>query len=221
MNQKLAIIHTTPATIVPLKALASEMLPSYELANFVDDSILPQLARNGGNLRDVEDRWIHYARFAEQGGAQAILSACSSVGDIVPTAQHHVRIPIVRIDEAMAEEAVRRAEHIGVAATLPTTLDPTMRLLRGKAEAIGKRVRIEPMLAEAAYRRLIDGDQDGHDSVLAAALAELAKSVDIVVLAQASMARVVATFPESERHVFLSSPRSGMERVRLVLEGRR
>jgi len=124
MDQKLAIIHTTPATIAPLKALASEILPQYELVNFVDDSILPQLARNGGNLSKVEDRWIHYARFAEQVGTQAILSACSSVGDVV-------------------------------------------------------------------------------------------------VLAQASMARVVATLPETEQPRFLSSPRLGMERVRLVLEGRR
>ncbi len=221
MDQKLAIIHTTPATIAPLKALASEILPSYELINFVDDSILPQLARNGGDLSDVEDRWMHYARFAEQVGAQVILSACSSVGDVVATAQPHVQIPIVRIDEAMAEEAVSRAEHIGVAATLPTTLGPTLNLLRRKAEEIGKPVRLEPMLAEAAYRRLMDGDQAGHDSVLAAALTDLAKTVDIVVLAQASMARVVATLPETEQPRFLSSPRSGMERVRLVLEGQR
>ena len=176
MDQKLAIIHTTPATIAPLKALDSEILPQYELVNFVDDSILPQLARNGGNLGDVEERWIHYARFAEQGGTQAILSACSSVGDIVATAQHHVRIPIVRIDEAMAEEAVSRAEHIGVAATLPTTLGPTLNLLRRKAEALGKSVRLKPLLAEAAYRRLMDGDQAGHNSVLAAALTDLAKN---------------------------------------------
>ena len=62
---KLAIIHTTPATVEPMKALASELLPGRELVNFVDDSILPQLAQNGGNLAEVEERLIQYARFAE------------------------------------------------------------------------------------------------------------------------------------------------------------
>ena len=61
---KLAIIHTTPATVEPLKALAAEMLADCELVNFVDDSILPQLAKNGGNLFEVEERLIHYASFA-------------------------------------------------------------------------------------------------------------------------------------------------------------
>ena len=80
---KLAIIHTTPATIETLKTLAAEMLAGSELVNFVDDSILPQLAQTGGNLADVEERLIHYARFAEQVGADVVLEACSSVGELV------------------------------------------------------------------------------------------------------------------------------------------
>ena len=40
---KLAIIHTTPATVEPLKALAAEIVPGVNVVNFVDDSILPQL----------------------------------------------------------------------------------------------------------------------------------------------------------------------------------
>src|SRR5215204_4469540 len=124
MGHRIAIIHTTPATIEPLKALASELLPDSEVINFVDDSILPQLARNGGDIGEVEERWTAYARFAEQGGADAILSACSSVGELVARAQPGLSVPVVRIDEAMAEEAVRRADRIGVAATLSTTLGP-------------------------------------------------------------------------------------------------
>ena len=220
MEQRLAIIHTSPATIEPLKALAAELLPAVDVVNFVDDSILPELARNGGDLSAVEDRWTHYTRFAEQVGADAILSACSSVGELVASARQQLSVPIVRIDEAMAEEAVRRAVHIGVAATLPTTLRPTLNLLRAKAEALGKTVRIEPLLVEDAYRRLMAGDKAGHDEILAAALADLAGRVEIVVLAQASMARVVATLPAGEQHRFLSSPRLGMERVRLALESR-
>ena len=130
---KLAIIHTTPATVDPMKALAAEMLPGSELVNFVDDSILPQLGQNGGNLADVEERLVHYARFAEQVGAHVILEACSSVGEVVAKMQSAVSIPIVRIDEAMAERAVQRGKRLGVAATLPTTLQPTARLLQAKA----------------------------------------------------------------------------------------
>src|SRR4051812_14684609 len=120
----LAVIHTTMATVDPLKALAADLLPGCRVINFVDDSILPQLAASEGNLAEVAGRVIQYARFAEEAGADIILEACSSIGEIVPQARAHVRVPLIRIDEAMAELAVTRGRRIGVAATLATTLAP-------------------------------------------------------------------------------------------------
>lgn len=219
MERTLAIIHTTVATVDPLRALAAELLPGYQVVNVVDDSVLPQLARNGGDVDAVSERLIGYARFAEQGGADAILSACSSVGALAAQMRAQVTIPLVRIDEAMAEEAVRRGTRIGVAATLQTTLNPTMRLVEQKAQEHGKAVEITPLLAGGAYQKLMAGDKAGHDADLAAALAELAAQVDVIVLAQASMARVVPSLPADQQSKCLTSPRLSMERVRAVLEG--
>ena len=214
---KFAIFHTTCATVETMKALAAEYLPDAELVNFVDDSILPQLGRNGGNLADVEERLVHYSRFAEQVGADVILEACSSVGEVVPKMQSAVSIPIVRIDDAMAERAVQRGEHIGVAATLPTTLQPTIRLLRAKAQVAGKQVEITPLLIEGAYQKLMAGDRDGHDNLLVEKLQDLASTVDIIVLAQASMARVLPRLSAADQDKILVSPRLAMERVKNVV----
>jgi Asp/Glu/hydantoin racemase len=218
MNQTLAIIHTTTVTVEPLKALAAELLPECEVINFVDDSILPQLRDNGGDVSAVAERLLHYARFAEQVGADVILNACSSVGSLVAQMRQQVTTPIVRIDEAMAEDAVRRGRRIGVAATLATTLNPTIHLVQSKADAAGIAVEIVPLLADTAYRKLVDGDKAGHDADLAAGLGQLAASVDVVVLAQASMARVVPALPPAAQQKCLSSPRLGMERVKAALE---
>lgn len=215
---RLAIIHTTPVTIEPLKALAQELLPTCEVLNWVDDSILPQLAETGGDMSAVAERLTYYTRFAEQAGADVILHACSSVGEVVAQAQQAVAVPVVRIDEAMAEEAVRRAERIGVAATLATTLNPTLALLRRKAEEAGKLISLEPRLVNAAYQKLLVGDREGHDAVLAEALKELGQAVEVVVLAQASMARVLPRLPDEQRDKFLTSPRLAMERVRRAVE---
>ena len=213
----LAIIHTTPATVDLLKALAAELLPDTTVINFVDDSILPQLARNGGDVGAVQDRLVQYARIAESVGADVILEACSSVGEVVATMAHAIDIPIIRIDEAMAEAAVQSATRIGVAATLPTTLNPTLRLIKAKAEAAGKEVEIETALAQSAYQKLMSGDRDGHDADLVETLLQLAQNVDVVVLAQASMARVLPKLPADVQDKFLTSPRLGMERVKGVL----
>ena len=217
---KLAIIHTTPATVEPMKALAAELLPGCEVVNFVDDSILPQLAANGANLADVKERLFYYARFAEGVCADVILEACSSVGEVVADMQAAVSIPMVRIDDAMAEEAVQRGSRLGVAATLQTTLGPTSRLLREKAEAAGRQVEITPVLIEGAYQKLMAGDREGHDHALIEALQELARETDVVVLAQASMAHVLPSLPAEERAKFMSSPRLAMERVKRIVAER-
>ena len=214
---KLAVIHTTPVTVESLKALAAELLPGVTVVNFVDDSVLPQLAENGGEVAAVTPRLVQYARFAEEVGADAVLSACSSVGGVVAEMQRAVGIPVVRIDEAMADEAVRRGGRVGVAATLTTTLSPTLALLEAKAWAAGRALGLEPLCVEGAYVRLLAGDREGHDALLVDALRALADRVDMVVLAQASMARVLPEFSEALREKFLTSPWLGMARVRDVL----
>lgn len=216
----LVILHTTQATLDPLKTLAGEILPGCRVINYLDDSILPQLMENGGRLDEVEERMFTYARFAEQSGADVILNACSSVGELVEKMRKQVKIPVVRIDEAMAEEAVCRGKHIGVAATLPTTLKPTLRLLEQKAAGYHRKVRIKSVLLEEAYWRLAAGDKEGHDRLLAESLLKFVRNQDVVVLAQATMAQVVRHLPEVELEKFLSSPRLGMEQVEWVLERR-
>jgi aspartate/glutamate racemase len=213
----LAIIHTTSATIELLKGLAAEVLPDVKVVNFMDDSVLPQLAANGGRVEAVAPRFVQYARFAQEVGADVILSACSSVGELAAQAQAAVRVPVVRIDQAMAEEAVRRARVIGVAATLATTLEPTRRLLQATAEAAARVVSIRPLLVQEAYQRLMAGDRDGHDHALAEGLRSLAETVDVLVLAQASMARVLPALTDAQREKVLTSPGLAMAAVRDAL----
>ncbi|WP_123040250.1 aspartate/glutamate racemase family protein [Cohnella candidum] len=210
---KLAIIHTTSVTVDSLKTLAAEVMPEWDIINFVDDSILPQLAANGGRIEEVQERWSAYARFAEQQGAACVVSACSSVGEAAEAARLEVGVPVKRIDEAMAEEAVTLGGTIGVAATLASTLGPTIRLIERKAQAAGKTIDIKQGLASEAYRLLMSGDREGHDRVLADMLLKLVEEADIVVLAQASMARVVSSLPEELRAKFLTSPRLGLTRI--------
>lgn len=213
----LAIIHTTVATVEPLKALAAELLPGADVINIVDDSILPELARNGGDTTVVADRLVQYARIVERAGADAILEACSSVGEVVAAMAETIHIPIVRIDDAMAKAAVERGARIGVAATLPTTLNPTMRLIQAKADAAARPIVMETALADGAYRKLMAGDRDGHDADLVESLTALAQKVDVIVLAQASMARVLPRLPPDVQGRVLTSPRLAMKAVQAML----
>jgi Asp/Glu/hydantoin racemase len=83
-----------------------------------------------------------YIRAAEAMGVDALFNACSSLGPVFDAAKGLVSIPMVKIDDGMAEEAAKEGERIVVMATLPTTLKPIVDLIQEKAAGMGKQIEI-------------------------------------------------------------------------------
>ncbi len=138
------------------------------------------------------------------------------MGEATDVLRGMIRTPIVKVDETMAEEASRIGSRIGVVATVKTTLEPTTRLIRRKADEHGRRVEITERIAEGAFDALLAGDAERHDMILKQTILDLAEQVDVVVLAQVSMARLVPALGKTRVPV-LSSPRSGVEAVKRAL----
>jgi hypothetical protein len=136
---------------------------------------------------------------------------CSAARSAVEIASRLVDVPVLRIDEPMASAAIESGRRIGVLATVASTLNPTVDLLRRCARRLGKDVELTPMLRDQAFTAMRSGDGARHDEIIVKALMDLAVGVDVIVLAQASMARVVATLQPGALFVpVLSSPTSGM-----------
>ena len=130
-----------------------------------------------------------------------------------------IGIPVVRVDEPMAEKAVEMGARIGVAATLATTLKPTTELIERKATQTGGKHTITSKLCEGAFEAVVSGDTSTHDRIVSQSLRELDAKTDVIVLAQASMARVLDTMKPGEMHVpVLSSPRLGVEYMKQILD---
>lgn len=218
---KIGVIHTSPATVELFGRLLRERLPGANVVNLLDDSILPELRDNGGDLAAVEPRWRDYARIMSDRDVDLVLNACSSIGELCARVQADIAQPIVRVDAAMAREAVGRGSRIGVVATLATTLRPTGDLIVETARARGTSVALDSVLVEGAYAALVGGDQAGHDDLVAAALDKATRGNDAVVLAQASMARVLPRLAEAQQAKVLTSPAFAVEEVAHRLEGRR
>jgi aspartate/glutamate racemase len=110
MQKTLALIHTSFVFLnveTSLMKMLSEALPDVRLVNIVDDSLLADVMREGKVTPSITRKMCHYVLAAEQTGAQAILSLCSTVGDTIDVARKLVSIPIMKIDEAMAESSGR------------------------------------------------------------------------------------------------------------------
>ncbi|NOV00240.1 Asp/Glu/hydantoin racemase [Paenibacillus sp. LMG 31457] len=216
--QTVVAIYTGQGLADPLKKVFQELLPYIRLVNIIDDSLIGDVVR-AGHIPDVVTRHlVQYYRHAEELGADVILNTCSSVGDVADEAVGMLGIPIVRIDEWMAAKAVASYTRIGVLATLPSTLEPTLRLVGRKANEAGREVQLVNGLAEGAFDALISGKPEEHDRLLLETAMRVASEADVLVLAQGSMARMEKALEEATGKPVLSSPRFGVEHVKAILE---
>lgn len=219
MAQKtLALIHTS-ATLVPVFAeLCSKHLPHIKTFNIVDDSLIKNTIACGELTANTSKRVVNYAGSAEEAGADFILFTCSSIGPAVETAATLTGVPVLRVDQPMADKAVQIGKRIGVIATLATTLQPTSDLVKRRAIVANKEIELTAVLCEGAFEALMSGDAATHDANVAAALKKLTKEVDVVLLAQASMARVVDGLDEADKGVpILASPITAIEYLATIL----
>ncbi|MFI1743650.1 aspartate/glutamate racemase family protein [Thalassobellus sediminis] len=213
-TKTLGFVHTS-ATLVPLfQQLTNEFIEGTDTFNIVDDSVIKDVIRKSELTPNTAARVVSHIQAAEAAGADVILATCSSIRSAIETAATLCNVPVIRVDQAMADEAVQISNKIGVIATLPTTLEPTSDLVKRRAEVVGKNVSITSKLCEGAFEALMSGDAAKHDDMVASALKELMKEVDVIVLAQASMARVVDGLSADEKLVpILASPAIAMKKL--------
>ncbi len=214
----LAFVHTVLSLPPVFAGLAEELLPETELFHIVDESLLNVTRKTGALTSVTRRRVLGYLESAGEAGADLVLVTCSSIGPAVDAARDFVPVPVLRVDEPMADEAVRLGARVGVIATLATTLEPTAALVERRARVAGKDVDVVAHVSAGAFEALQAGDRDRHDELVRDGLRRLVADVDVIVLAQASMARVVDSLPEDERTVpILSSPRLGVTRAAELL----
>ena len=205
-------IHTGPVLVDVFKKLFPELLPDVRLVNIVDDGLLSDVRAAGGLTPSVTRRIVGYGMLAESSGADAILNCCSSVGEAADVLSQTVGIPVVKIDNRMAMNAVEQGSRIGIVASVATTLDPTERLIQRKGREAGKSITTKRYLVDSAFDALLAGKAEEHDRLLRAEIEKAMNENDVVVLAQGSMARLV---PSIEQRVpVLSSPRSSVEALK-------
>lgn len=224
MPQQLALIHTSQVFLnveTMMRDMFQEIMPEVELINIMDDSLLPTVMAEQRISPAVTQRMCAYIQAAVVAGADAVLSLCSSLGPTVDVARELVNVPVIKIDDAHTQKAVRDADRVGVMATVATTLRPTVELIREQAAAIDKSVVVVESLSSAAFEALMAGDKERHDTMVVDAANALAPQVDLILFAQASMARLAPRVEEETGLAVLTSPRLAIEYTKRVLDGLR
>ena len=218
MKQKLAFIHTVPSLVGLFNDLSMELIPDAEVFHIADEMLLKVVLAQGGLSPFIFQRVAEHVVAAERAGATLVQCTCSSISPCVDASRPLVGVPVLKIDEPLVDAALRTGSCIGVAATAPTTLKPTTELVHARAAALNIPVQVESVLCEGAYEALFSGNPQKHDEIVTQFLRGLMTRNDVIILAQASMARVAQAIPLEEQRVpILSSPRLAMEHVKDML----
>lgn len=213
-SRSLAMIHTVSGLIPVFDGLVRQHLPLWQSFNMLDESLLRGTIRDGALSTLTMRRLTGMVWSAVDSGATAVVVTCSSLGPAVEAARPLCPVPLFRIDEGMALAAAGAGPRIGVLATLRTTLDPTTDLILRTASRLGRDCRVISKLADGAFEKLGQGDTAGHDQMVAQSLRDLAPQVDVVVLAQASMARALSLLKDDLGSLpVLTSPELGMKYI--------
>lgn len=218
MTPTLVLVHTIPSLVASFAAWCREALPECRILHVLDEPMLERIKQRGrGDLED-DDRLVEHVRLAEAIGAAAVLVTCSTVSRSVDRVRGRAAIPLVAIDDALDADAVRMGRRIALVATAASTLEPSQALLAAAAARAGREIEVVPLLVEGALPALLDGDADTHDRLVLDAVRSAAADSDVVVLAQATMARVlVALADDPPRVPVLASPQLALAEVRRAI----
>lgn len=217
MKVGLVYTSTTPELIADVEREVKVQLgEEAELYSLQDPSILAEVREAGYVTTAPAARLIGMYMKAAEEGCEAILNLCSSVGEVADAAQDAARylgVPIVRVDEEMCREAVRLGARIGVMATLPTTLEPTKNTVKRVAREMNHAVAFVDCLVDGAFGL----DQVQFKARLTEAAATIIEQVDVIVLAQGSMAYAGPEMTEKFGKPVLGSPAYGAAALKAAL----
>lgn len=188
--------------------------PDIQVCNIMDDSLLSDTLRYNGMTPAIASRMLNYAKAAEASGADGVLVTCTSVNQATKFIRPLLNIPILNIEEPVAEQAVAAGKRIGVLATLPTSPAAISRVILEKAQEQGKEVELVPSVVDGAFDVLCAGDRDRHDEMVCEALYRLAKEVDCIAFAQISMSLLVH---ETVDVPLLKIGPSGFDRIKAMM----
>ncbi|MBN3849325.1 Asp/Glu/hydantoin racemase [Paraburkholderia sp. Ac-20342] len=212
---RIAFIHTVAWLVDEFRKQVAETLPHADAFHMLDESLLQDLLARKP-VPGVYRRAVTQIMQAVDAGATRIVMTCSSTSPSVDIARTLTSVPIHKIDDPMAEKAVRTGQTIGLLCTADSTIQPSTALLHAHAQTLGREVRVVPSLVPHALDALTRGDRDRHDELVLRAAQTLGDEADVIVLAQASLARLEPALNKELKAPVLASPPLLMDLLRSV-----
>lgn len=210
----IGFLHTSPANVTTFETLVARW-PGVRAYHVVDEELL-DLARESLDGRELRRRVQRAVDELRGTGVDVVVCTCSTVGGL---AEEVGGDAVLRVDRPAAEQAVATGRRIGVVVALESTVVPTRELLLEQALVVGRAPQVDFRMAEGAWAAWEDGDVPGYLRAVAAAARLTARTSDVVLLAQASMAGAVELLEDLEVPV-VTTPGAAVDHAAQLLLSR-
>jgi len=205
--RRIACLHTAESNIQVFDdALATSGLTDVVLRHVVRADLLAAAEQTGG-LTPIISRQTGQVLRELCDEADAVLLTCSTLGPAAEAVAPNAAAPILRVDAALAADAVKGGGSVAVFCAVETTVEPTRLLFERAAQATGAKIAMH--LVPGAWKVFKAGDRDRYLGMIAQAADDAAAAgATQVALAQASMADAADLATGHQRP--LTSPTAGL-----------
>jgi len=216
---KVALIYTgTSPQLIEFteREIREHLGADVELMIYKVPSVLEEVRKTGYVTAAPAAKMIRTYMEAVEAGADAVLSICSTMGDVAYSVQDvakYLGVPIIIINEEMCREAVRKGNKIAVMATLPTSIAPTKNIIARVSREMGKHVEVTEVLVDGAYGLA----PEQFKTRMTEEAAKIADQVDVIVFSQGSMAYCEKLIADRFHKTVLSNPHYGAKALKAAL----
>jgi len=202
----------------PVDEAFRTLWPQAQVLNVLDESLYSDIPQDGTLAPAIYARLANLLRHCEVSDADGIVFSGSTFGPAVEQARKGIKVPVLRIEEAMMDEASARGGRILLVCTQKRAQPVVRATLDAAATRAGKELSITELWVAGARDALNRGDNDAHDRLIAEQVAS-AGEFDLVVFGMMSMAPAQAKMPPALARKVLTSGEAAVARMRTLVGG--
>jgi aspartate/glutamate racemase len=216
LSKKVALVSSTRAVFGPMDAAFREIFPEAQILHLLDETLIEDFRREGGLSPHSRHKALQMALTAQEAGIEGILVTCSTLSPSVDDLRPFLKIPIVKIDDPVIEEVVRKADTIGLLATAETVLKSVEPLVMKKARDSARKISVHPFIKGDVWP-LLQKDPSAFYRAIAEAATRAARECQAVILTQVSIAPGRDYVEEKLRSKIYASPTYAVQTLRKIL----
>lgn len=190
--------------------------PEARVSNLLDDGLFAWVRETGGVVPEMHEAFRTLTRYMVSRGADGILFTCSAFRECIDRCIAEFKLPILKPNDAMIEQALDAGSRIAVMATVGPTIPSISAEIEEMAAARGQKVELVPYVVEGAFDALAGGDAARHDALVAAKAREI-RDCDVIVLAQFTLSRAVPVVSAVSKVPVLNSPGAAVAKMRAMV----